>query len=53
MLTIIDEITAAFLAALQTGGQALAVFSMAILGVCAVISYYREYSTTYHLNKSR
>jgi type IV secretion system protein TrbL len=46
MLTIIDKITAAFLAALQTGGQALAVFSLAILGVCAVISYYREYSAT-------
>src|SRR5438128_8208727 len=46
MLTIIDEITAAFLSALQTGGQALAVFSLAILAVRAVISYYREYSAT-------
>jgi len=46
MLTLIDRITAAFLAALQAGGQVLAVFMLPILGVCAVISYYREYSAT-------
>jgi len=46
MLTLIDQIVAAFLTALQGGQQALAVFSLAILGVCAVISYYREYSAT-------
>lgn len=46
MLSIIDEITAAFLAAIQTGGQALAVFMLPILSVCALISYYREYAST-------
>ena len=46
MLPLIDDITAAFLGALQAGGQGLAVFMLPILGVCAVIAYYREYSTT-------
>jgi type IV secretory pathway TrbL component len=46
MLFLIDNITAAFLSALQSGGQRLAVFALPILGVCAVISYYREYSAT-------
>src|SRR5256714_3008015 len=46
MLTLVDDITGAFLAALQSGGAVLAAFSLAILGVCAVISYYREYSAT-------
>jgi type IV secretory pathway TrbL component len=46
MLFLIDNITAAFLNALQSGGQRLAVFMLPILGVCAVISYYREYSAT-------
>jgi type IV secretory pathway TrbL component len=46
MLSLIDEITAAFLGAIQAGGQALAVFMLPILGVCAVISWYREYPAT-------
>jgi type IV secretory pathway TrbL component len=46
MLTFVDDITAAFLAALQAGGLALAVFMLPILSVCALISYYREYSAT-------
>jgi type IV secretory pathway TrbL component len=46
MLTLIDQIVGVFLAALQAGQQALAVFILPILGVCAVISYYREYSST-------
>jgi type IV secretory pathway TrbL component len=46
MLFLIDNITSAFLNALQAGGQRLAVFMLPILGVCAVISYYREYSAT-------
>ena len=46
MLTLMDDMTAAFLAAIQAGGQALAVFMLPILSVCALISYYREYSAT-------
>lgn len=46
MFTLVDDITAAFLAALQAGGQVLAVFMLPILTVCAVISWYREYSAT-------
>jgi hypothetical protein len=41
---VIDEITAAFLAALQAGGANLGVYSLAILGVCATIAYYKEYA---------
>src|SRR2546422_278905 len=46
MFTLIDQITAAFLAAIDAGQQALAVFTLPILAVCALISYYREYSAT-------
>ena len=46
MLTLIDDITGTFLRALQAGQGTLATFSLAILGICAVISYYREYSVT-------
>jgi type IV secretory pathway TrbL component len=46
MLTLVDDMTGAFLAALQAGGQALAVFMLPILGVCAIISWYREYPAT-------
>ena len=46
MLTLIDDILGAFIQALQAGQGTLATFSLAILGVCAVISYYREYSVT-------
>jgi type IV secretion system protein TrbL len=41
---LIDEITAAFLAALQLGGQNLGVYSLAILSLCATIAYYKEYA---------
>jgi type IV secretion system protein TrbL len=46
MLTLIDQITAGFLGAIQAGQHALATFALPILGVCALISYYREYSQT-------
>jgi type IV secretion system protein TrbL len=46
MLTLIDTITSALLGALESGWATLAAFMLPILGVCAVISYYREYSTT-------
>jgi type IV secretory pathway TrbL component len=46
VLTLIDDITGGFLQALQNGQGTLAAFMLPILGVCAVISYYREYSTT-------
>jgi type IV secretion system protein TrbL len=46
MLTLIDQITAGFLGALQGGQAVLAAYILPILGVCATISYYREYSTT-------
>jgi hypothetical protein len=46
MLTLVDTITAAFLGALQGGWGTLAAFMLPILGVCAVISFYREYATT-------
>lgn len=46
MLFIIDELTRAFLAALQGGGEMLAVFMLPILSVCALIAWYREYSAT-------
>ena len=36
---LVDAITAAFLAALQTGGQNLGVYSLAILSLCATIAY--------------
>jgi type IV secretory pathway TrbL component len=42
--SLIDDITAAFLAALQTGGQNLGVYSLAILSLCATIAYYKEYA---------
>src|SRR5690349_19343217 len=46
MLTLIDQITAGFLGALQGGQTVLAAFILPILGICATISYYREYSAT-------
>jgi type IV secretory pathway TrbL component len=46
MLTLIDNITGAFLTALMSGWATLNTFVLPILGVCAVISFYREYSTT-------
>jgi type IV secretion system protein TrbL len=46
MLTLIDQITAGFLGAIDAGQQALAVYALPILAVCALISYYREYSAT-------
>ena len=46
MLSMIDDMTAAFLSALQNGQAYLSTFSLLILGVCAVIAYYREYSAT-------
>jgi type IV secretion system protein TrbL len=46
MLFLIDNITAAFLSAMQTGGKQLAIYMLPILSVCAIISYYREYSAT-------
>lgn len=46
MLTLIDDITGAFLTALMSGWATLSTFVLPILGVCAVISWYREYSTT-------
>jgi len=46
VLTLIDDITGAFIAALANGWATLATFTLPILGVCAVISFYREYSTT-------
>jgi hypothetical protein len=41
---LIDQITAAFLAALQAGGANLGLYSLAILGVCATIAFYKEYA---------
>jgi len=46
MFTLIDAITAGFLGAIDAGQQALAVFALPILAICALISYYREYSAT-------
>jgi len=46
MFTLIDQITAGFLGAIDAGQQALAVFALPILAICALISYYREYSAT-------
>src|SRR5205809_628106 len=46
MFTLIDAITAGFLGAIDAGQQALAVFAIPILAICALISYYREYSAT-------
>jgi type IV secretory pathway TrbL component len=46
MFTLIDTITGAFLAAIDAGQQALAVFALPILGICFLISYYREYAAT-------
>jgi type IV secretory pathway TrbL component len=46
MLTLIDDITGTFLTVLASGWATLSTFSLAILGVCAVISYYREYAST-------
>src|SRR5215510_31115 len=46
MFTLIDAITAGFLGAIDAGQQVLAVYAMPILAVCALISYYREYSAT-------
>src|SRR5437870_154673 len=46
MFTLIDAITAGFLGAIDAGQQALAVFALPILAICAPISYYREYSAT-------
>jgi hypothetical protein len=41
---LIDQLTAAFLAALQAGGTNLGLYSLAILGVCATIAFYKEYA---------
>lgn len=41
---LIDEITAAFLAALAAGGANLALYSVPILSLCATIAYYKEYA---------
>jgi hypothetical protein len=38
---VIDQITAAFLGALQTGGKALAKYSLPLLVVLGIIQYYR------------
>jgi type IV secretion system protein TrbL len=46
MFTLIDAITAGFLGAIDAGQQALAVFAIPILALCALISWYREYSAT-------
>src|SRR5262249_18428875 len=46
MFTLIDQITAGFLGAIDAGQQALAVFAIPILTVCATISWYREYGPT-------
>jgi type IV secretory pathway TrbL component len=46
MFTLIDTITAGFLGAIDAGQQALAIFALPILGVCFLISYYREYAAT-------
>src|SRR2546430_15988990 len=46
MFTLIDAITAGFLGAIDAGQQALAVFALPILAICALISYYREDSAT-------
>jgi type IV secretion system protein TrbL len=40
---LIDEITAAFLAALAAGGSNLGLYSLAILSLCATIAFYKEY----------
>ena len=39
MFTLIDQITAGFLGAIDAGQQALAVFALPILAICALISY--------------
>jgi type IV secretory pathway TrbL component len=39
----IDDITAAFLSALQTGGERLGAYSLGVLSVVAIIAYYREF----------
>jgi type IV secretory pathway TrbL component len=41
---LIDDITTAFLAALQAGGQNLGTYSLAILSFCALIAYHKEYA---------
>jgi hypothetical protein len=41
---LIDQITTAFLAALAAGGQNLGIYSLAILSLCAIIAYYKEYA---------
>ena len=46
MFTLIDAITAGFLGAIDAGQQALAVFAIPILAICALISWYREYAAT-------
>ena len=42
--TLIDDITAAFLAALAAGGTNLGVYSLGILSLCATITYYKDYA---------
>jgi type IV secretory pathway TrbL component len=39
----IDDVTAAFLSALQGGGRTLAAYSLGLLSVVAIIAYYREF----------
>src|SRR5262245_46775803 len=43
MGTFIDQITAAFLGALQSGGAALGTYSLGILSIVALMAYYREF----------
>ena len=43
MLNFIDQITAAFLGALQAGGAALGTYSLGILSIVSLIAYYREF----------
>jgi type IV secretory pathway TrbL component len=46
MLSIVNEITGAFLDAIEGLGTSLSSYSLLILGICFLISYYREYSAT-------
>jgi type IV secretion system protein TrbL len=43
MDALIDQITAAFLGALQTGGKALAHYSLPLLTILGIIQYYRTH----------
>jgi type IV secretory pathway TrbL component len=41
--SVIDQVTAAFIAALQTGGAQLAPVAVVIISAIALVSFYREY----------